>query len=259
MFINAHSYYSLRYGTLPLEEMVKISKNNHFKAIALTDINNSTGVLDFVNLCRKNNIHPIAGIEFRNDNKYLYTGIARNNEGFRELNDFVSQHNINKEKIPETPPPFHYAYVLYPFGSKNANELNENEFIGIKPAEARKIFTSEFQNKQDKLIIQKTVTFPDTEGFFLHRHLRAIDNNILLSQLKSEHLAMPDETIDTVDEMLNSFKEYPQLIKNTERLVSECSFDFDFKAVKNKQTFTGSLNEDKVLLEKLAFDGLIYR
>ncbi len=259
MFINAHSYYSLRYGTLSLEEMVKIAKNNHFKAIVLTDINNSTGVLDFVNLCQKNDIHPIAGIEFRNDNKYLYTGIARNNEGFRELNDFVSQHNINKEKIPETPPVFQNVYVLYPFGEKKANELNENEFIGIKPVEARKIVTSEFKNRQDKLVIQKTVTFPDTEGFVLHRHLRAIDSNILLSQLKSEHLAMPDETIDTIDEMLYPFKEYPQLIKNTEKLVSECSFDFDFKAIKNKQTFTGNLNEDKQLLEKLAFDGLVYR
>ena len=100
MLINFHSYYSLRYGTLSLEEIVKIAQNYNFKAVALTDINNSTGVLDFVNLCQKANIQAIAGMEFRNDNACLYTGIAKNNEGFRELNDFLSYYNINKKELP---------------------------------------------------------------------------------------------------------------------------------------------------------------
>ena len=35
--------------------------------------------------------------------------------------------------------------------------------------------------------------------------------------------------------------------------------DFDFTTVKNKKTFTGTRLDDKVLLEKLALEGMEYR
>ncbi len=42
--------------------------------------------MDFIKVCHQHGVHSIAGIEFRDGNSLLYTGIARNNEGFRELN-----------------------------------------------------------------------------------------------------------------------------------------------------------------------------
>jgi len=42
MYLNCHSYYSLRYGTLPIEKLVIAALKNDVKAMALTDINNST-------------------------------------------------------------------------------------------------------------------------------------------------------------------------------------------------------------------------
>ncbi len=39
------------------------------------------------------------------------------------------------------------------------------------------------------------VTFMNDEGYELHRHLRAIDNNILLSQLEPEMLAHASEVL----------------------------------------------------------------
>ena len=77
-----------------------ITKEHHIPALALTDINNSSGMIDFVKLCRQNSIKPIGGIEFRNGNEYLYTGIAKNNEGFRELNEFVTHHNLQRKNYP---------------------------------------------------------------------------------------------------------------------------------------------------------------
>ncbi len=65
MYLNTHSYYSLRYGTMPPEKIVEEALKNGVKAMALTDINNTTGIIDFVKLCLENGIHPIAGIEFR--------------------------------------------------------------------------------------------------------------------------------------------------------------------------------------------------
>ena len=52
--------------------------------------------MDFVQTCNENGIKPIAGIEFRREDELLYIGLARNNEGFRELNEFLTHHTINE-------------------------------------------------------------------------------------------------------------------------------------------------------------------
>src|SRR5512133_3834358 len=85
MYINCHSYYSLRYGTMSVEQLAQKALTAGADTIVLTDINNSTGIPEFAGECVKNNIRPVAGIEFRNENELQYIGIARNNKGLQEL------------------------------------------------------------------------------------------------------------------------------------------------------------------------------
>ncbi len=47
MFINCHSFHSLRYGTLSIEELVKQAHESGVKELVLTDINTVTGIYDF--------------------------------------------------------------------------------------------------------------------------------------------------------------------------------------------------------------------
>jgi DNA polymerase-3 subunit alpha len=60
-------------------------------------------------------------------------------------------------------------------------------------------------------------------------------------------------------ELQNLFGQYPALIANTKRMAGRCNIDFDFNTIKNKKNFTGSSFDDRLLLEKLANDGLEYR
>ena len=48
MYLNCHSYFSLRYGTLSIDRLVEIARNMGVQSLALTDINNSTGIVEFV-------------------------------------------------------------------------------------------------------------------------------------------------------------------------------------------------------------------
>jgi DNA polymerase-3 subunit alpha len=244
---------------MSIENIIDVAKQYNIAALALTDINNSTGMLDFVKLCFTNGIKPIAGIEFRKGNEYLYTGIARNNNGFRQLNEFLSRHNLNKTNLPYKAEKLDDVYFIYPFGSRNRADLGENEFMGVKPSECHKLLTSEFRHDQSKLLVWKTVSFVDNAGFVLHKHLRAIDNNILLSRLVPTQLASGDEKMIAIDSLLTFYENYPQIIKNTEKLIEDCTFEFDFNSPKNKKIFTVSRYDDKLLLEKLAHDGLRYR
>ena len=58
---------------------------------------------------------------------------------------------------------------------------------------------------------------------------------------------------------MQKFEDFPQLIRNTEKLIDDCHFSFDFKSIKNKKSYTGNAYDDKLLLEKLAYDGMKYR
>lgn len=259
MHLTFNSYYSLRYGTIPVDKIPSIALEAGAESVLLADINNSTGIIDFVKACNKEGIKPIAGMEFRDGNKLLYTGIAENNEGFKELNDLMSRSNLQHTPLPFPAPPFCNVFVVYSFGSRQISELAENEYIGVAPADITKMPFSDYRKNPDKYIIHSPICFTDEKGYELHRYLRAIDNNILLSKLTPDMVAGADRIMKTDDELHIMFINYPELIRNTERIAGRCSIAFDYKTIKNKKTFTGTAYDDRLLLEKLAIDGMSYR
>lgn len=259
MYLNNHSYYSLRYGVLPVKELIDEAKRCGVRKLPLTDINNSTVMFDFVRLCLKNHIEPVSGIEFRNDDDLLYIGLAKNNEGFRELNEFLSDCRMAKKSIPASPPLFNNVYIIYPFGIKPPEKLRDNEFIGVRPMEINRLISNYSERNKRKWVVLSPVTFRGAMDFTVHKHLRAIAHNCLLSQLSHNQMASPDEIMMPENELKNIFQSYPPIIENTEQLIQDCSFSFDFKTMKNKKSFTGNMYEDKLLLEKLAYKGLYER
>ncbi|HNS16922.1 MAG TPA: DNA polymerase III subunit alpha [Bacteroidales bacterium] len=259
MYLFCHSYYSLRYGTLPLEELIAQAASLGIGAMALTDINTTMGMIGFVRMCSENGIKPVAGVEFRNGDRLLYTGLARNNAGFRELNEMITSCNLNQTEYTADPGTLENVFVIYPYGSRRKEQLRENEFIGVRPGETGKLFTSEFSHDQSGLVMMHPVTFKDNIGYILHKNLRAIDHNTLISKLAPEQYAQQNEMMLPVDSLLTFYENYPRIIQNTEKLLEDCSIEFDYQRIKNKQTFTGSRYDDKILLEKLACDGLKYR
>ncbi len=260
MFLNCHTYYSLRYGVLSPKELVKSAKTNGSDAIALTDINNTTGIPDFVKECTLANIKPIGGIEFRNINmELLYIGLAINNEGFKELNDFLTWHNLNKTPLPSCPDYFSNVIIIYPFNNKVNYKLRENEFIGIRPHQVRQLTTSSVLETPHKLIALHPVTFSGNEQYQLHNYLRAIDNNTILSKLQVSDLARSDEFFLSPDLFNIAFEDFPFLLQNTQKIINNCQISFDSTTSKNKQVYSGSRYDDKLLLEKLTYEGMHYR
>ncbi len=258
MYLNCHSYYSLHYGTLSIGELLDLAILNAVSTIALTDINTTMGIPEFVKEAEQKGIKSIAGCEFRNEDDLLFIGLAKNREGLKELNDWQTEHNLEKKSYPTDAPEFKHVFVIYPFGKKSPGELRENEFTGIKSRQLNKLLTSEYRKYPEKLVVWQPVTFKNKEGQFLHKALRAIDHNVLISKLQENQFASQPETIDYKD-LMYQFQDHPEIILNTEKLLNACSINFDFKINKNKKLFTQSASEDKVLLEKLAFDGMVYR
>jgi DNA-directed DNA polymerase III PolC len=131
--------------------------------------------------------------------------------------------------------------------------------MGIRADQLTRLVSSVWRYHRHKLVALHPVSFADAADFELHRHLRAIDKNALLSHLVPADMARPDEWLMSPDVLKQRFGRYPDIIQNTEALLKQCSFNVDFETVKNKKTFTGSRYDDKLLLQKLALDGMAYR
>ena len=256
MLLNIHSYYSLRYGTIGLEPLIDMLIDAGYTEAVLTDINNTTASLDFIRLCKAKGLTGHVGVEFRDGDTVLYIGIARGTQGLWELNELLTKCNLNSIEIPKVAPEFNDVLVIYPFEHRQVNELRENEYIGVKAKHLNKIWGSK---DYSRYVMWHPVTFADKKDFRLHCQLRAINSNILLSQLQANQAASRDDVLIPRVKLIDAYKAYPQLITNTQKLLDKCNFRFDFDTVKNKSTFTGTRYDDKELLRKLALDGLKFR
>ncbi|MBU8892871.1 MAG: DNA polymerase III subunit alpha [Bacteroidales bacterium] len=259
MLLNCHTYYSYKFGTLSIEQLVQEAKAGNYDSIVLTDINNTSASLDFIRQCEKEQIKPVLGIDFRNGVQQQYVGIAKNNDGFQELNEHLTHHLHSGDDFPEKAPVFKNTYVIYPFGDIDYQSLKNNEFIGIKPSQLSKLIFSDWKNYQDKLVVLQPVSFRYKRDFNIHRLLRAIDNNILLSRLPKTEEAQADEIMVLNQDIKELFREYPRIIENTKQILESCSIHFEFKISKNKQSYTGSNEEDFKLLIGECHKGLKYR
>ena len=255
MLLNIHSYNSLCYGTMPIQDLVGRASAMGYHALPLTDINTTMGGADFVTECHRQGVRPAMGVEVRNGNELLYVALAKNNAGFAEINRFLTQHNSSKQPYPKTAPEWENVFVIYLFGKRKPAQLRENEFLGVRFSQQTKLYRC---TSFDKLVAMQPVTFAETDDFKLHQCLRAIDENVLISRLDPAACAAPNEILLPLERFKTTYALYPQLIENAERILDNCEINLD-DSPKNKRCFTGNVYDDRELLRKLAFDGMVYR
>lgn len=258
MYLNCHSYHSLRYGTIPLSDLVAQAKSCNVKTLALTDIKTVTGIYDFYKECKAADIKPLVGIEFRQDNKLLFIGLAKSKDGIGEMCRLITKHNFDNTPLPSVAPAFSNVAVIYPL-ENIPNELREFEYIGVQSSQLIKLFRPEWKKRISKMVVLHPVTFRTKKEFNLHKILRAIDNNVILSKLKKKDFCSTNELMIPTEMLLKKFKDYPEIIQNTEQLIEKCNFEFQFHTPRNRKYYTESKEADKLLLENLAHQGLIKR
>ncbi|MBD3907274.1 DNA polymerase III subunit alpha [Chryseobacterium sp. Ch-15] len=255
MFLNCHSFHSLRYGTISINDLVQQAVNLKLKTLALTDINTVTGIYDFYKLCNDSGIKPVVGVEVRINNELYYICLAQNLKGIQEVNKMLTSYNCYEVPIPRFNPTLPNNLIIYPL-SNFPEKLSENEFIGIRYDELNFLIRPELQPLISKMIILHPVTFKTKQECNLHKILRAIDHNTLLSKLEKSDICKTTETFIDEKELLEKYRNYPQIVENTRQVINLCSFDFDFSTPKNKKYYTDCKESDVQLLRKLAYEGL---
>jgi DNA polymerase-3 subunit alpha len=262
LLLNCHTCYSLCYGVLSPEMLLQQALELGYTELVITDINNTSAILDSVRIAPTIGIKVIAGIDFRNNNEQLYIGIAKNNDGFKELNEFLSYHLMNHIPFKSRPPKMEHVFFIYPFTSSSVlYELAANEWLGIAPAQLLQLNLLKNIQLEKKCVVLFSVSFLNKINFNTHRLLRAIDNNVLLSKLDKDQEGQVQHQLIAHNLLLQLYANYPIIINNTRTLIEACHIEFIYGKFsnKNRKSYTNSVEEDNKLLKELAYQGVSYR
>ena len=261
--MNSHSYYSLRYGVLSPKEWLAFFESQPWNAMAITDINNTSACMTVLYLLRNHaRKRPVIGVDFRNGIVPCYVALAKNWEGFRQINDHLSEHLHRKQRFSSRAPvaALKDAWIIYPLEALPPDALlAPNELIGVGADQLRFLHLSPHAHRQHKLIAMPTATFRGKRDHNAHRLLRAIDENTLLSKLSKDKQAKEEDRYLANDELLSAYVEVPYLLRQAQQVLEDCKVLLPDEASLNLQTYTGSKQKDLRLLKKLAYDGIPYR
>ena len=257
MYLNCHTYYSLRYGVLSVPQLLELAQYNNVNELALTDINSTTACLEFIKEAPKQGIRPIVGVDIRNGNSRCYVCLAKNNTGFLEVNQFLTHHLHTKKPFPEVPPSFKNVISIIPFEKVLEYEMESfapDWYIGISVADLNKLKFSRLKKHKEKLVLLQPVTFQNQTHINIHRLLRCIEHNIILSKLPETEQGSNKDRMYSIAELRELFEGFEGVLKNTERILKECSIEFKFgeeRENQNQTTYLDSSEADYQLLLSL--------
>ncbi|PTS89655.1 DNA polymerase III subunit alpha, partial [Flavobacterium sp. HMWF030] len=178
--------------------------------------------------------------------------------GLAQMNRFLTEHNFEKKPLPETAPFFSDVFIIYPL--ENApDELRHNEYIGIRPDQLQKLVVSKWRRRRAEMVMLQPVVFRTKREYNLHRILRAVDLNELLSKLQPDDWCSKSDVMIPEAELIALYEDYPEIIQNTRYIIERCNFQYDFESPKNKRHYTKSKKGDIALLTTLAEEGLVWR
>ena len=259
--MRVHSCFSLGYGILKPEELVAWALQHGHQQLLLTDINHTGSGLAFARAAQEQGLEPLLGLELRNGLQQVATIIARNNNGFQELNTFLSQHLLAAKPFKWPLPSFANCWVWYPF-TQHPTNLQAHEFIAI---EAQQILQWQRQKRAfevHKYVADIPMSFRHKRDHNTHRLLRAISSNCLLSKLPTHAQAPPTERLLSAVQCSTAFAAAPELLANTQALLRNCKISFEFgeaAAPQQPHSIHGSKAADLQRLQELCAEGLNYR
>ncbi|WP_394907895.1 DNA polymerase III subunit alpha [uncultured Mesonia sp.] len=261
MYLNCHSWFSLRYGVIPEDELCDWVLAQGVQDFVLTDINSTSACLSFIKHAQKRGVCPRVGVDFRNEHQQLYVGIAQNNQGYYELNRFLSQYLEQQQDFPLQAPNLPNCYFIYPIHALKklvSFSLLSQHYVGVSFTDLLSLKRNKLAYPKEKLVFLQSLSFRNKKDFNAHRLLRSIDLNCLLSKLPEAQQGQAKHTFYTPEVITQSCKGIDYLLKQTQELLANCRVDFKFGVQYNKnlQLLGKTQEEDTKRLKDLCYQKL---
>ncbi|MEL6123038.1 MAG: DNA polymerase III subunit alpha [Bacteroidota bacterium] len=261
MLLNTHSYFSFRYGLLSPDKLLATAQQLGYITVALTDINSTSGCLDFIRQAPRHGITPVVGVDFRNDGiQQCYVALAQNNDGYEQINHFLTYHLHHDLPFPAEAPPFEHVHVIYPSTRVPSRLLRPNEWIGVRIEDLNKMAYKGVRDPS-RMVVLATSTCSDRLHYPVHKLLRAIDLNTIYTKVRPVDYAGPTDVFRSRESLLHLYREHSQAVHNTQSLLEQCGVTFDFtgQQSQNLKTYHQTEAEDMAKIRELCHANLSYR
>ena len=97
--LHVHSHYSLLKALPKLPDLVARAKHEGCEALALTDLGNLYGAIEFIGECRKAGIKPILGLDVTLDGGHRLILLCESEGGYRNLLRFITEANLENDSV----------------------------------------------------------------------------------------------------------------------------------------------------------------
>ncbi|WKX02697.1 DNA polymerase III subunit alpha [Candidatus Mycoplasma mahonii] len=131
--LHLNSEYTLLDSSVRISDLISYALENKMSSLVLTDHNVMYGAFEFYTECKKNDIHPVIGLELDVEDFRLVL-LAKNYNGYKELLRLSSK-KMNKQEIFVKEIEFYNLFIIdhpdYGYFKKTGRELEINDyFIG---------------------------------------------------------------------------------------------------------------------------------
>ncbi len=284
-YFKIHTQYSICEGTIKIEDLKNLCKDNKFTAIGISDTTNLCGALEFSETVSKSGSQPIIGtqINFKIDDEIgLIPLIAKNNQGYKDIIELSSEAYLNHSNFSEEP------YVDF-------NELLKKKEIIVLTGSISGLFGKLFEKGYSEKInliydklkskyeddfyieIQRHNDFNEKnfeefnlnlsykhdipviashETFYLnkdmheaHDTLLCIKNKTYLSEKNRTRLSN-EHYLKSNEEILSTFHDLPEALENNFNLPFKCNFrPENSKPILPNISSKSGRNADETLIE----------
>ncbi|ENY69707.1 DNA polymerase III, alpha subunit [Mycoplasmopsis bovigenitalium 51080] len=235
-FINLYNTteYSFLNSLIRIEDLVKQSKENDLKAVALTDYNNMFGLGIFLDLCSKYKIKPIIGVDI-DIAQYRFILLAKNYAGFQKINNLI----LNKSKNIEL---------------SIENIIDNDIFVIDHPTDGYYAKTKQNYIINNGNYFVNSIDISIENGIYVRQNqLLNIEDNEALNILQK--VANLPTTIQ-YDNYFDSPDIDPIIIDRINKIIDECNFELPPKTL-NLARFENNDDEtNEKLFAKLINEGL---
>ena len=268
MHLHLHSYYSFLAGTLSIERMIAHAQRRGYEALALTDINNVSGIMEFHVRCREAGIKPIPGAELLAGASRAVL-LARNWDGYMQICDALTELSVSYPAArivmedPSSAPADDPRSRAEEAGEAGAaagafladlllRHLHEDVILlsadrdllhrlaGAAPFPCYVELSKDREARWPLLMdCAKTLSLPvvaTNDVFFgepggrrLHTLLRAISTNSTLGTLDPAVLAAGNNSFIGEEEFREWFRHVPEALAAREDIIAQCDVSFDLE------------------------------
>lgn len=224
-----HSNFSLMQATASMQELVCRAKEQGYRALGISDIDNVYGLWSFVDSCAEQDILPIIGVEISGGPGRVFCFVKDIN-GYRNLCHLLTlRHRDPKFDLASYLPDFAKGICIVSDSALLLQQWREHDLdlwtamLG-RPSQ----HNTQLYRLAEKLgltpVLLSDVFFSRPEDYDAYLLLRAIAENRTLGAPALQSQAQPFAYLASPAEYARRFHLYSELLRNTEKIAEKCAF-----------------------------------